>query len=160
MTNVTSSSRSRGPRVGRRLPSLRPTSSACTRGGRRGRAGRPRSSTPGRARKAACRVVSVQDEKAQLQSRERALRVLRARLYDLMLAEQQAAIGAQRRSMVGTGGRSEKIRTYNGKENRVTDHRIKLTLHKRDQVMAGDLEELVSALISADRAAQLENPPD
>ena len=105
-------------------------------------------------------VVSMQDEKSQLQNREKALRVLRARLYDLKLAEQQAAIGAQRRSMVGTGGRSEKIRTYNFKENRVTDHRIKLTLHKLDQVMAGDLEELVSALISADRAAQLENPPD
>ena len=105
-------------------------------------------------------VVSMQDEKSQLQNREKALRVLRARLHDLKLAEQQAAIGAQRRSMVGTGGRSEKIRTYNFKENRVTDHRIKLTLHKLDQVMAGDLEELVSALISADRAAQLENPPD
>ncbi len=100
-------------------------------------------------------VVSMQDEKSQLQNREKALRVLRARLYDLKLAEQQAAIGAERRSMVGTGGRSEKIRTYNFKENRVTDHRIKLTLHKLDQVMAGDLDELVSALIGAERAAQL-----
>ena len=62
--------------------------------------------------------------------------------------------------MVGTGGRSEKIRTYNFKENRVTDHRIKLTLHKLDQVMAGDLDELVAALVAADRAARLENPPD
>ena len=100
-------------------------------------------------------VVSMQDEKSQLQNREKALRVLRARLYDLKLAEQQAAIGAERRSMVGTGGRSEKIRTYNFKESRVTDHRIKLTLHKLDQVMAGDLDELVSALIGAERAAQL-----
>ncbi len=100
-------------------------------------------------------VVSMQDEKSQLQNREKALRVLRARLYDLKLAEQQAAIGAERRSMVGTGGRSEKIRTYNFKENRVTDHRIKLTLHKLDQVMAGDLDELVSALVAAERAAQL-----
>ena len=105
-------------------------------------------------------VVSMQDEKSQLQNREKALRVLRARLYDLKLAEQQEAIGAQRRTMVGTGGRSEKIRTYNFKENRVTDHRIRLTLHKLDQVMAGDLDELVSALIAADRAQQLENPPD
>ena len=100
-------------------------------------------------------VVSMQDEKSQLQNREKALRVLRARLYDLKLAEQQATIGAQRRGMVGTGGRSEKIRTYNFKENRVTDHRIKLTLHKLDQVMAGDLDELVSALVAAERAAQL-----
>jgi peptide chain release factor 1 len=100
-------------------------------------------------------VVSMQDEKSQLQNREKALRVLRARLYDLKLAEQQEKIGAQRRSMVGSGGRSEKIRTYNFKENRVTDHRIKLTLHKLDQVMAGDLDELVSALIAAERAAQL-----
>jgi len=105
-------------------------------------------------------VVSMQDEKSQLQNREKALRVLRALLYDLKLAEQQEAIGAQRRTMVGTGGRSEKIRTYNFKENRVTDHRIKLTLHKLDQVMAGDLDELVAALVAADRAARLENPPD
>ena len=100
-------------------------------------------------------VVEMQDEKSQLQNREKALRVLRARLYDLKLAEQQEKIGAQRRSMVGSGNRSEKIRTYNFKENRVTDHRIKLTLHRLDQVMAGDLDELVSALIAADRAAQL-----
>jgi len=100
-------------------------------------------------------VVSMQDEKSQLQNREKALRVLRARLYDLKLAEQQEKIGAQRRSMVGTGGRSEKIRTYNFKENRVSDHRIKLTLHKLDQVMAGDLDELVSALVAAERSTQL-----
>ena len=101
-------------------------------------------------------VVSIQDEKSQLQNKEKAMRVLRARLYEIKLAEQQAAIGAQRRSMVGTGGRSEKIRTYNFKENRVTDHRIKLTLHRLDQVMAGDLDELVNALIAAERAAQLD----
>src|SRR2546422_1233136 len=100
-------------------------------------------------------VVSMQDEKSQLQNREKALRVLRARLYDLKLAEQQESIRAQRRGMVGSGNRSEKIRTYNFKENRVTDHRIRLTLHKLDQVMAGDLDELVSALIGAERAAQL-----
>jgi peptide chain release factor 1 len=100
-------------------------------------------------------VVSMQDEKSQVQNREKALRVLRARLYDLKLAEQQEKIGAQRRSMVGSGARSEKIRTYNFKENRVTDHRIKLTLHRLEQVMAGDLDELVSALVAAERAAQL-----
>ena len=100
-------------------------------------------------------VVSMQDEKSQLQNREKALRVLRARLYDLKLAEQQAAIGAQRRGMVRSGNRSEKIRTYNFKDNRVTDHRINLTLHKLDRVMAGELDELVNALIAAERAAQL-----
>ena len=101
-------------------------------------------------------VVSIQDEKSQLQNKEKALRVLRARLYEMKLAEQQAAVGAQRRSMVGAGNRTEKIRTYNFKENRVTDHRIKLTLHKLDQIMAGDLDELVSALIAAERASQLD----
>jgi peptide chain release factor 1 len=103
--------------------------------------------------------VSIQDEKSQLQNKEKALRVLRARLYELKLAEQQAKIGAQRRGMIGTGGRSEKIRTYNFKNNRVTDHRINLDLHKLDQVMAGDLDELVAALVNAERAAQLNGPP-
>ena len=74
----------------------------------------------------------------------------------MKLAEQQEAIGAQRRGMVRTGNRSEKIRTYNFKDNRVTDHRINLTLHKLDRVMQGDLDDLVSALIAADRAAQLD----
>ena len=100
-------------------------------------------------------VVSIQDEKSQLQNREKALRVLRARLYEMKLAEQQEAIGAQRRGMVRSGNRSEKIRTYNFKDNRVTDHRINLTLHKLDRVMQGDLDELVSAAIAAERAAQL-----
>src|ERR671923_1099099 len=100
-------------------------------------------------------VVSIQDEKSQLQNREKALRVLRARLYEMKLAEQQEAIGAQRKNMVRSGNRSEKIRTYNFKDNRVTDHRINLTLHKLDRVMQGDLDDLVSALIAADRAAQL-----
>ncbi|HKC20091.1 MAG TPA: peptide chain release factor 1 [Candidatus Dormibacteraeota bacterium] len=100
-------------------------------------------------------VVSIQDEKSQLQNREKALRVLRARLYEMKLAEQQEKIGAQRKSMVRSGNRSEKIRTYNFKDNRVTDHRINLTLHKLDRVMQGDLDELVSALIAAERTAQL-----
>ena len=100
-------------------------------------------------------VVSIQDEKSQLQNKEKAMRVLRARLYEMKLAEQQEAIGAQRRGMVRSGNRSEKIRTYNFKENRVTDHRINLTLHKLDRVMAGDLDDLVNALIAAERTAQL-----
>jgi peptide chain release factor 1 len=100
-------------------------------------------------------MVSIQDEKSQLQNKEKAMRVLRARLYEIKLAEQQAAIGAQRRGMIGGGNRSEKIRTYNFKANRVTDHRINLDLHKLDQVMAGDLDELVEALSNADRAAGL-----
>jgi peptide chain release factor 1 len=100
-------------------------------------------------------MVSIQDEKSQLQNKEKALRVLRARLYEIKLAEQQEKIGAQRRGMVGTGSRSEKIRTYNFKESRVTDHRIKLTLHRLDSVMNGDLDELVAALVNAERAALL-----
>ena len=100
-------------------------------------------------------MISIQDEKSQLQNKEKAMRVLRARLYEMKLAEQQAAIGAQRRGMIGGGNRSEKIRTYNFKANRVTDHRINLDLHRLDQVMAGDLDELVEALINADRAAGL-----
>ncbi len=100
-------------------------------------------------------VVSIQDEKSQLQNKEKALRVLRARLYEMKLAEQQEAMSAQRRGMVRSGNRSEKIRTYNFKENRVTDHRINLTLHKLDRVMNGELDELVTGLIAAERAAHL-----
>ena len=100
-------------------------------------------------------VVSIQDEKSQLQNKEKAMRILRARLYEMKLAEQQEAIGAQRRGMVRSGNRSEKIRTYNFKDNRVTDHRINLTLHKLDRVMQGDLDDLVSAVIAAERSAQL-----
>ena len=91
-------------------------------------------------------VVSMQDEKSQLQNREKALRVLRARLYERALAEQQAELAADRRSQVGTGDRAEKIRTYNYGERRVTDHRIKLTVHNLDQVLEGDLGELTAAL--------------
>src|SRR5947209_7003655 len=105
-------------------------------------------------------VVSIQDEKSQLQNKEKAIRVLRARLYEMKLAEQQEAIRAQQRGMVRSGNRSEKIRTYNFKDNRVTDHRINLTLHKLDRVMAGDLDDLVDALIAAERAAQLNGGSD
>ncbi|MGH7902725.1 MAG: peptide chain release factor 1 [Candidatus Dormibacteraceae bacterium] len=100
-------------------------------------------------------VVACQDQRSQLQNRERALRVLRARLYDKRLAEQMEAQGAQRRSMVRTGNRSEKIRTYNFKENRVTDHRIGLTLYRLERILAGDLDEIVTALAQAERAEQL-----
>jgi peptide chain release factor 1 len=103
-------------------------------------------------------VVSIQDEKSQLKNREKAMKVLRARLYERKLAEQHAAEDEQRRGMVRTGNRSEKIRTYNFKENRLTDHRIDLTLYKLDRVMQGELDGVVEALIAADRAAQLSGP--
>jgi peptide chain release factor 1 len=103
-------------------------------------------------------VVNMQDERSQLQNREKAMRVLRARLYERKLAEQQKKEGAARRSMVRTGNRSEKIRTYNFKQNRVTDHRIDLDLYKLDRVLQGDLDETVQALIAAERAAQLGGP--
>jgi peptide chain release factor 1 len=101
-------------------------------------------------------VVSMQDEKSQLQNREKALRVLRARLYERALAEQQAELAADRRSQVGTGDRAEKIRTYNYGERRVTDHRIKLTVHNLDQVLEGGLEELTGALQSDEKRRRLE----
>ncbi len=100
-------------------------------------------------------VVSMQDEKSQLQNRERALRVLRARLYERALAEQQAELAADRRSQVGTGDRAEKIRTYNYGERRVTDHRIKLTVHNLDQVLEGQLDEITAALQADERRARL-----
>ena len=91
-------------------------------------------------------VVSCQDEKSQIKNRAKAERVLRSRLYEMELEKQQAALGAERRSMVGTGDRSEKIRTYNFPQNRVTDHRIGLTLHQLDFVMDGKLDEIIDAL--------------
>ena len=91
-------------------------------------------------------VVSCQDEKSQIKNRAKAERVLRSRLYEMELEKQQAALGAERRSMVGTGDRSEKIRTYNFPQNRVTDHRIGLTLHQLDFVMDGKLDQIMDAL--------------
>lgn len=91
-------------------------------------------------------VVSCQDEKSQIKNRAKAMRVLRSRLYEIELQKQLAQIGADRRNMVGTGDRSEKIRTYNFKENRVTDHRIGLTLYQLDQVIEGRLDPIVDAL--------------
>jgi peptide chain release factor 1 len=101
-------------------------------------------------------VVSMQDEKSQLQNRERAMKVLRARLYEAKLAEQQAELAADRRSQVGTGDRAEKIRTYNYGERRVTDHRIKLTVHNLDQVLEGELDELTAGLQADERRRRLE----
>jgi peptide chain release factor 1 len=101
-------------------------------------------------------TVSMQDEKSQLQNREKALRVLRARLYERALAEQQAELAADRRSQVGTGDRAEKIRTYNFGERRVTDHRIKLTVHNLDQVLQGELDELTDALQANEKRLRLQ----
>ncbi len=101
-------------------------------------------------------VVSMQDEKSQLQNRERALRVLRARLYERALAEQQAELAADRRSQVGSGDRAEKIRTYNYGERRVTDHRVKLTTYNLDQVLEGELDEFTNALAAEEKRRRLE----
>ncbi len=100
-------------------------------------------------------VVSCQDEKSQIKNRAKAERVLRSRLYEIELDKQRSQIGGERRSMVGTGDRSEKIRTYNFKENRVTDHRIGLTLYQLDQVMDGRLDPLVDALTTYYQAEKL-----
>src|SRR4051812_48009494 len=101
-------------------------------------------------------VVAMQDEKSQLQNREKAMRVLRARLYDQALAEQQAELSADRRSQVGTGERAEKIRTYNYGERRVTDHRIKLTQHNLEAVLEGDLADFSAALQADEKRRALE----
>jgi peptide chain release factor 1 len=101
-------------------------------------------------------VVSMQDEKSQLQNREKAMRVLRARLYEQARAEQQAEQAAERRSQVGTGDRAEKIRTYNYGERRVTDHRIKLTEHNLEQILEGELDPFTAALTDDDRRRRLE----
>ncbi len=100
-------------------------------------------------------VVSCQDEKSQLQNKDKAMRILRARLLQAEQQRQADEQSSARRAQVGSGGRSEKIRTYNFKENRVTDHRVGVTVHKLDQVLQGDLDQLVAALVEADRAAQL-----
>jgi peptide chain release factor 1 len=100
-------------------------------------------------------VVAMQDERSQQQNRARAMQVLRSRLLKLRQEEQSSAASAERRAQVGGGGRSEKIRTYNYKENRVTDHRIGLTLYKLQQVLAGELDDVVDALVADERARQL-----
>ena len=100
-------------------------------------------------------VVSCQDEKSQIKNREKAMKVLRARLYEMALAEQQKAIASDRKSQVGSGDRSEKIRTYNFQQARVTDHRIGLTLHRLQEILDGDLGDIVSSLIAHNQAAKL-----
>ena len=100
-------------------------------------------------------VVECQDERSQHKNKDKALRVLRSRLYEAEVEKQQAAIAADRKSQVGTGDRSERIRTYNFPENRVSDHRIKLTLYKLDQFLNGDMDEILDALIAADTAEKL-----
>jgi peptide chain release factor 1 len=101
-------------------------------------------------------VVAMQDEKSQLQNRQKAMRVLRARLYELEREKQRAEQDAARRSQVGSGERAEKIRTYNYPENRVTDHRIKLTVHRLEQVLDGELTEFTEALQDEERRRALE----
>ena len=101
-------------------------------------------------------VVSCQDEKSQLKNRDKAMRVLRARVYEKFQQEQQQEYAQQRKMAVGTGDRSERIRTYNFPQSRVTDHRIGLTLHRLESVLEGDLDEILNALITADQAARLQ----
>ena len=100
-------------------------------------------------------VIYSQTEKSQLQNKEKAFKLLRSKLYDLELANKQAAEAAERKSQIGTGDRSEKIRTYNFPQSRVTEHRIKLTLYKLDEVLNGRLDEITDALIAADQAEKL-----
>lgn len=102
-------------------------------------------------------VISCQDEKSQLKNKDKAIRVLRSKLYELELEKAQNAEAEARKSQVGTGDRSEKIRTYNFPQGRVTEHRIKLTIYQIDDVMNGDLQEIIDSLIAADQAAKLAN---
>lgn len=101
-------------------------------------------------------VVACQEERSQLQNREKAMVMLRTKLYDAAMEAQQSAIAADRRSQVGTGDRSERIRTYNFPEGRVTDHRIKLTLHQLGEILNGDLDELIGALVQEDQRTKLD----
>ena len=100
-------------------------------------------------------VISCQDEKSQLKNKDKALRVLRARLYDLELQKKQESEARERRSQIGSGDRSEKIRTYNFPQGRVTDHRINLSLYRIDSIMNGDIEELIDSLTASDQAEKL-----
>ncbi len=102
-------------------------------------------------------VVTCQDEKSQIKNRAKAMTVLKARIYDKMQQEQNAKIAAERKDQVGSGDRSERIRTYNFPQSRVTDHRIGLTLYKLDQIMDGDLDEIIDALITDDQAKKMDN---
>jgi peptide chain release factor 1 len=100
-------------------------------------------------------VVSQQDEKSQIKNRAKAMKVLLARLYEIEMRKQQEAIAKERRGQVGTGERSEKIRTYNFKENRITDHRIGFTMHQLTDALEGDLDELIDQMVAHQQAEQL-----
>ncbi|MEG1809993.1 MAG: peptide chain release factor-like protein, partial [Oscillospiraceae bacterium] len=102
-------------------------------------------------------VVECQDERSQFKNKDRALKILRSRLLEQKQREQSAEIAATRKGMVGTGDRSERIRTYNFPQGRVTDHRIGLTLYRLEALLAGDLDELIDALVTADRAEKLKS---
>ena len=101
-------------------------------------------------------VVECQDERSQYKNKDRAMKILRSRLYDRAREAQQAEISAERKNQVGTGDRSERIRTYNYPQSRVTDHRINLTLYKIDAILNGELDEIIDALKTAEQAARLE----
>lgn len=105
-------------------------------------------------------VVSCQDEKSQHKNKDKAMKILRSRVYDMMLQQQNDAISQERKSQVGSGDRSERIRTYNYPQGRVTDHRIGLTLHRLDSVMNGDLDEIIDALITSDQSEKLKMNED
>ena len=100
-------------------------------------------------------VVECQQERSQFQNRDKAMQLLRSRLYEEKVREQEEALTAERRSQVGTGMRNERIRTYNFPQGRVTDHRIGLTLYKIDAIMNGDLDEVIDALVTADQAERM-----
>lgn len=102
-------------------------------------------------------VISCQDEKSQLKNKDKAIKILRSRLYEIEMEKMQSSEAEARKSQIGTGDRSEKIRTYNFPQGRVTDHRIKLTLHQLEGVLNGDLDEIIDSLIAADQAAKLSN---
>ena len=100
-------------------------------------------------------IVSCQDEKSQIKNKEKAMKILKTRLYDKMISDQNAEIAQERKGQVGTGDRSERIRTYNFPQGRVTDHRINLTIHQLDSFTDGDLDEMIDSLITTDQAEKL-----
>ena len=102
-------------------------------------------------------MVTCQDEKSQIKNKEKAFKVLRSRLYDMKLREQNAEISEQRRSQVGSGDRSERIRTYNFPQGRITDHRIGMTIYKLDNFLDGDIDEIIDGLITSDQAEKMKN---
>lgn len=102
-------------------------------------------------------VISCQDEKSQLKNKDKAMKILKSKLYDMMLMEQNEAIASERRGQVGTGDRSERIRTYNFPQGRVTDHRINLTVHRMSAFIDGDLDEMIDGLITTDQAEKLQD---